>query len=105
MTVDVSEKNGWQDLMAAMMPLPDEEPPVQSSDPVQEEPSKPVENETIPAGTDREATLEQKKEMLVLAEKMDGPGADYLRLMSASPATYSVAQEVIERAKAFIGGK
>ena len=105
MTVEVSEKDGWQDLMDAMMPLPDEEQPVQSSDPVQEEPSKSIESETIPAGTDREATIEQKKEMLILAEKMEGPGADYLRLMSASQTTYEVAHEVIERAKAFIGGK
>lgn len=113
MTVEISERNGWQDLMDSLKPMPRDVQLAQEASPVQQAPSQPVMSSSeptagptaVPIAEDRQATLEQKKEMLVLAEKMGGPGADYLRLMSASPVTFAVAQQVIDRATAFIGGK
>jgi len=98
MVVEIGEKTGWQDLMNAMNPVQTqvEQPvPQQSS-----EENTPFQSETGP----QVMTVAQTTEMRNLAQRMPDPsGKQYLLSSAVSGMTYVAAQEIIDRAKSYLG--
>ena len=98
MVVEIGEKTGWQDLMNAM-------DPVQASveQPAPQNPPDPVQ----PSDGATEAmkmTVAQTTEMRNLAQRMPDPsGKQYLLSSAVSGMTYVAAQEIIDRAKSYLG--
>ena len=110
MVVEVGEHSGWQDLMNAMgvpaMPatpvIPTEPPKVNvESEPTPPPPPAPPETPKAPT----RITAEQSQQMRDIASRMsDVVGKNYLLRMAVSAITFDVAQEIINRASASLGG-
>ena len=108
MVVEVGEHTGWSDLMKAMgTPAVQVErpkaPPKQQQTTTGRE-STPYTAPEVPQTPSR-ITPEQSQRMKEIASQMtDVVGKNYLLRMAASAITFDVAQEILNRASASLGG-